>query len=316
MSAVVVRVAAELRGRWRASLVLAALVGLVGGVAIATLAGARRTNTSFDRMIAAVEGWDVLVNPDLGTDTTLDLDAVGKLPEVTALSLAAGLPVFSVDGDGNPDFDAPFFAVAAMDDSSFIDHHRPLLRDGRLPDPSRADEILIGPVLADDLDVRAGDRIELLYVSLAQLEQTEAASVDELPVEPISFTVAGIAVDQASIVVDEAFADESVQLTSAFYAEHSEDAYFLAVLASLRDGADDIAAFAPASRRSHRRNRSSSRRLSGSPTSSTAPCARRSSRSPCSGSSRPQRACCYSPRRSRDSSPSTPVTQVCWRRSA
>ena len=35
MTAVVMRVAAELRGRWWASLVLAALVGLVGGVAIA-----------------------------------------------------------------------------------------------------------------------------------------------------------------------------------------------------------------------------------------------------------------------------------------
>ena len=42
-------------------------------------------------------------------------------------------------------------------------------------------------------------------------------------------------------MVDEAFADESIQLTSAFYAEHSQDAYFLAVLASLRDGADDVA---------------------------------------------------------------------------
>ena len=87
-------------------------------------------------MIEAVEGWDVLVNPDLGTETALDLDAVADLPEVAALSRAAGMPVFALDDEGNPDLDAPFFAVAAMDDSSFIDQHRPLVRDGRLPDPS------------------------------------------------------------------------------------------------------------------------------------------------------------------------------------
>lgn len=245
VSAVVVRLLAELRRRWRASLLLAALLGLVGGVAIAAFAGARRTSSSFDRMIEAVEGWDVLVNPDAGIDTALDLDAVGELPEVTALSRAAGVPVFVPGSDGLPDFESPVISLAAMDSSSFRDHHRPLLRDGRLPEPTRADEVLLGPGLATELGVAASDEVELLFVPFSQLteEQLQGASIEELPIEPMTFVVTGIGLDQSNIVVDEAFADDAIVLTSAFYEQHANDAYFISLHATLRDGASGVPSF-------------------------------------------------------------------------
>jgi len=222
-------------------LLLAALTGLVGGVAMATFAGARRTSTSFDRMIEAVDGWDVLVNPDQGTETALDLDAVAALPQVTALSRAAGVPVFLLNPDGTPALDSPTFAVAAMDRTSLRGHHRPLLRDGRLPDPGRPEELLLGPVVAADLGVGAGDEVELGFIPLSELDESDPP--DELPVEAMTFVVAGVGVDQANIVVDEAFADEAIVLTTAFYDAHAADAYFLAVLVTLRAGAADLPAF-------------------------------------------------------------------------
>ena len=51
----------ELRARWRATLVLALMVGLGGGVALATAAGARRTNTAFDRFLDATDYIDTRV---------------------------------------------------------------------------------------------------------------------------------------------------------------------------------------------------------------------------------------------------------------
>ena len=53
--------AANWRRAWRFLIALAALAGIVGGVAIATVAGARRATTAVDRM-AERTGWpDVFV---------------------------------------------------------------------------------------------------------------------------------------------------------------------------------------------------------------------------------------------------------------
>ena len=53
MAAVWVRARAELRARWRAWLGLMLLLGLAGGTVMALAAGARRTDTAYDRLVAA-----------------------------------------------------------------------------------------------------------------------------------------------------------------------------------------------------------------------------------------------------------------------
>ena len=50
--AVLVRLRADLRTRWRALLSLALLLGLVGGVALTAAAGARRTDTAYSRLLS------------------------------------------------------------------------------------------------------------------------------------------------------------------------------------------------------------------------------------------------------------------------
>ena len=52
MAAVWARSRAELRVRWRATVLLAVLVGLTGGVVLAAVAGARRTDSAIDRLVA------------------------------------------------------------------------------------------------------------------------------------------------------------------------------------------------------------------------------------------------------------------------
>src|SRR5947208_9669179 len=61
MPAVWLRFRAELRRRWRAWLVLAALVGFAGGTVIAAATGARRTDTAYDRFLSSQRAVDVLV---------------------------------------------------------------------------------------------------------------------------------------------------------------------------------------------------------------------------------------------------------------
>lgn len=82
MAAVWMRFRAEFRARWRALLVVALLVGLAGGAVLASLAGARRTDTAYSRLVEKTDAWDVLVNPDLGTDSALEIGDVAVLPQV------------------------------------------------------------------------------------------------------------------------------------------------------------------------------------------------------------------------------------------
>src|SRR3954471_778738 len=93
MPAVWLRFRAELRTRWRALLAVPWLVGLAGGAALAALAGARRTDTAFDRLVARTDTADLLVNPDDGTDSALTEDDVLSLPQVVAGGRVDGIAV-------------------------------------------------------------------------------------------------------------------------------------------------------------------------------------------------------------------------------
>jgi hypothetical protein len=75
MAAVWVRVRAELRQRWRATVLLMVVVGLAGGAVVAAVAGARRTDSAMDRFLAYSRPVNVsVIGPDF--------DAVRRLPQV------------------------------------------------------------------------------------------------------------------------------------------------------------------------------------------------------------------------------------------
>lgn len=98
MGAVWLRAKAQLRGRVRASLLLALLVGLSGGVVLAALAGARRSEAALPRFLAAYRTADTLVGiigPEnrpgqpARNDLTAEVRAVAALPQVRAASESA-----------------------------------------------------------------------------------------------------------------------------------------------------------------------------------------------------------------------------------
>ena len=77
------RLRSELRSRWRAWLGLALVVGLAGAAAVATAAGARRTETAYPRFVQAQNGYDLITGgfPE-GIDPGPALAKMETLPEV------------------------------------------------------------------------------------------------------------------------------------------------------------------------------------------------------------------------------------------
>src|SRR5262249_53493899 len=128
---------------------------------LAALAGARRTDTAYDRLVKKTAAWDVLVNPDLGTDSVLDDRDVAALPHVQQAGRVDGIFMGPAHPKSFTDF-FEFATVLASDGKVGYDFSRPKMLHGRMPTPDAPDEVLINPLLAKQRGWRVGDRVALL----------------------------------------------------------------------------------------------------------------------------------------------------------
>jgi len=156
MAGVWLVVRAGLRGRWRSWLALAVVAGLAGGLVTAVAAGARRTDTAYQALVAWSTPPDLLVTPGpASTFASVTAAELRKLPQVTGIGEFEGYGVL---------FPAVADLVAPVD-GTFPDRfwHRKLL-GGTLPDPDRPDEANVSFALAqaEHLTVGSTLRVTLL----------------------------------------------------------------------------------------------------------------------------------------------------------
>ena len=158
-------VRAETRRRWLALVLIGLLVGGVGAAVTASVAGARRSETAYDRLAERTG------QPDATLVSFVDpgfLEEVISLPEVETVWRMRG-----VVGRG---LDLPtvnFLSVVAgppRPDGLF----EPLVEEGRLPADDAVGEVAVSQGLADSADVSVGDRVRL-----GMLTQEEFESFDE-----------------------------------------------------------------------------------------------------------------------------------------
>lgn len=154
MGAVFMRSRAELRAGLRAWIGVALLGGLAGGLVIASAAGARRTDTAYERMLAVSAPADVFVYnyPDPGL-AVLDPATVEALPQVAAA--ARGNLFYALVGSG-----VAAFAPADSRFGSLIDRAR--IVQGRRADAGRADEVTVSFAGADEYGLALGTTIPLI----------------------------------------------------------------------------------------------------------------------------------------------------------
>ena len=145
MSAIVVRLRAELRARWRAWLGLSLLVGLFFGPALSAFAGARRTNSVYPRFLDAQHSWDIMLLDASVFAPILwkpDFDALERLPYVQSSARIITGNYLGMTYVG--DLGGRYGTVL----------NKAKIVEGRLPRPDRADEIAV-PVLQSTTDVDA-----------------------------------------------------------------------------------------------------------------------------------------------------------------
>ena len=138
MATAMYRVRAAVRVEWRSLLAVALLVGLAGGAVLASLGAASRTDTAFSRMRHATNAWDVLVNPNNGSDSKLTMAELRKLPAVQAIGRVDGVILYPSFVKSISDaFSLPPFLIA--DRNSTYTIGRPLMTAGHQPSPRRSE---------------------------------------------------------------------------------------------------------------------------------------------------------------------------------
>ncbi|GAA4040588.1 ABC transporter permease [Nonomuraea soli] len=151
----------ELRRRLRSLTALGLLIALASGTVLAGVAAARRGDSAIERLTARTLPADVIALPN---QPGFDWAPIRALPEVEALSGIAIAPFFV---EGLPEF---FGYLPPADTEAMRTIERPVVLDGRVPDPARANEVAATPLFLTTYGKRLGDTLTLRLMTPQQAE--------------------------------------------------------------------------------------------------------------------------------------------------
>lgn len=128
---------------WGGYLSLVLLIGLIGGIAMASIAAARRTQSSYPTFLASTSPSDMNVSvyaTNSGAAVAPLTTSIAKLPEVKRVRAIVVPQVVPVSKNGAPRFGAlARVTILGSLDGMLLDQDRPAVLQGRMADPRRTD---------------------------------------------------------------------------------------------------------------------------------------------------------------------------------
>ncbi len=205
------------RNRRGGLLALMLLVGLVGGLAMASIAGARRTASSFTTYWASTNPPDLVgvtgvLNPTIGSFSGYDarvIAEISKLPQVTHVESQSGIDFLPLQSNGDP-LNAPnFYPPSAGNgygsvDGFYFEMNRVTALKGRVADPRQADELMLSPEGASALGVHVGSVLPVGIYTNAQTTLAAFGTARVKPIRVIDEKVVGIADFNTTVIEDAA----------------------------------------------------------------------------------------------------------------
>jgi hypothetical protein len=168
MSAVGAWLRVDLRRRWRSLAVLALLIAVAAGTVLTAVAGARRGESALPRLAERTLPSTAAVLPN---EPRFDWEKVRAIPEVETLTrFILGLePVFDGIAGEHTGF-------VPADGEGLRTIERPVVFEGRVYDPDRADEAVVSPEFVAHYGKGVGDT---LTMALFTPEQVKAAATGD-----------------------------------------------------------------------------------------------------------------------------------------
>jgi len=202
--------------RWGGYLAIVVLTSLVGGLAMGSIAAARRTASSFTVFWASTNpselgGADGVLNPALGADSAYDPELLARLahlPHVTRVESQSGIDFLPLQADGAP-LDAPKWDPPAAGngygsvDGLYFNQDKVALTAGRMADPGDPDQLMLSAQGASALGVQVGSVLPVGIYTNAQTELPDFGTAAVKPYRVVREKVVGLIAFANSIVVDD-----------------------------------------------------------------------------------------------------------------
>ena len=196
-----------LRGMWRQVLALALLAGLLGGVALGAVAGARRTNAAYERYLTAINASDVGVNVPgqlPGMAATRPYELISSLPGVIAHAAYIGLSGVPLV-HGKPDNSFLVNSLNGSLDGEYFSQDRATVLAGRLPPQGSTSTVVLTPAIAKAFGTGVGGTVSYRFQPVGPEQQPAGKRFTR------SFRVAAI------VEVPPALTDESDQAEGSIF---------------------------------------------------------------------------------------------------
>ncbi len=204
------RFGATLRRRWGGYLAIALLIGLVGGVAMGSIAAARRTQSSYPAFLASTNASDLTMSTygvtsnSAANGYTPELTrAIASLPEVKRVEGWVGLGVVPLAPDGAPLLNSSINTAGSLNGLYFNeDRATPVV--GRMADPRRVDEFVTTELGARASGWHVGQVVPMGVYTSDQFGLPGFGTPSVPPARRIDMKLVGLVVFNNQVIEDDA----------------------------------------------------------------------------------------------------------------
>jgi hypothetical protein len=187
---------------------LIVLIGLVGGTAMAAIAGGRRTQSAYPAFLKSTHPSDVTASAYAAqgsTATSQNLSgAIAKLPNVKRVATTIAFNAFEMKPDGTPDFSKAGGTVpVGSTDGLYTTEDRPAVVQGRMWNPNRTDEAVMTATALHLLGAKLGQRFDLGFYGDDQTKAPDFGSPSVVPKLRVSVKIVGIVQLTSDVVQDD-----------------------------------------------------------------------------------------------------------------
>ncbi len=197
-------------------LTMVLLLGLLGGLAMGSVAAARRTQSSFAALVGTTNPSQIdvstaIASPGIGNGQGYDpaiVRLISQIPHVTAVASAVGVNAEPLSPAGAPVGGGSLFSVQAGSSlgsvgGEYFGMDRLAISAGRVADPARADEFVTSPQAAAAYGFHVGEIVPMGFYTNSQTDSPRFGTPAVPPHRRVDMRLVGLGLPVTQVVADD-----------------------------------------------------------------------------------------------------------------